>query len=245
MSIPKVIHYCWFGGKPKPKSVCCCIKSWRKYCPDYEIIEWNESNFDYTANRYAREAYEQKNWAFVSDYARLQIIWERGGIYLDTDVELIRSLDGLLTGEGFFGFESEKEVATGLGFGAVAGHPVVAALLADYKDIPFVREDGTLDTLSCPARNTATLCALGLRADNTMQTIQGISFLPTDYLCPMDYRTGKKRFTDHTYSIHHYDASWRSRAGRRSMALQRVVGVRVYAILYTRILSKLGGWEWP
>lgn len=244
MSIPKVIHYCWFGGSPQPKSVQRCIQSWKKYCPDYKIIEWNESNFGFSANRYAQEAYEQKKWAFVSDYARLKIIYDQGGVYFDTDVELIRPIDDLLKDEGFMGFENKTLVASGLGFGAIPAHPLIGALLSDYKDIPFVLEDGTLDTTPCPRRNTACLSSLGLRADNTMQLLQGIRFLPQDYLCPMDYYTGETTITANTYSIHHFDASWTSPVSRRSIALRRLVGERCYAILYTKILSKIGGWEW-
>ena len=125
MKIPKVIHYCWFGGNPKPKLVQKCIHSWKKYCPDYEIIEWNESNFDISScPLYVRQAYDVKKWAFVSDYARLKIIHTCGGIYLDTDVELIKSLDSLLEYNAFFGFEDGKYVATGLGFGAVSDNCV-------------------------------------------------------------------------------------------------------------------------
>lgn len=143
MSIPKKIHYCWFGRNPLPESAKKCIESWKKYCPAYEIIEWNEDNFDLTENRYAREAYEQKKWAFVSDYARLKIVYEQGGIYMDVDVELIKPLDELTELDGYMGFEKEIDgqmwIATGLGFGARAGHPIVGALLKDYEDIPFIK----------------------------------------------------------------------------------------------------------
>lgn len=105
MSIPKKIHYCWFGRNPLTESAKKCIESWKKYCPEYEIIEWNENNFDLTENRYAREAYEQKKWAFVSDYARLKIVYEQGGIYMDVDVELIKPLDELTELDGYMGFE--------------------------------------------------------------------------------------------------------------------------------------------
>ena len=133
MSIPKKIHYCWFGRNPLPESAKKCIESWKKYCPAYEIIEWNEDNFDLTENRYAREAYEQKKWAFVSDYARLKIVYEQGGIYMDVDVELIKPLDELTELDGYMGFEKEIDgqmwIATGLGFGARAGHPIVGDTL--------------------------------------------------------------------------------------------------------------------
>ena len=116
--IPKKIHYCWFGGNPLPELAIKCLESWKKYCPDYEIIEWNETNFNLDSCEYVREAYQAKKWAFVSDYARLKVVYDNGGIYLDTDVELIKSLDRLLKNKSFFGTETTGVVATGLGFGA-------------------------------------------------------------------------------------------------------------------------------
>ena len=144
MSIPKVLHYCWFGGAPKPKNIQNCIRSWKKYCPDYEIIEWNEQNFDVSQSLYTRQAYDARRWAFVADYARLKILYEQGGIYMDTDVELLRPLDDLLAYPAFFGFQHNNEVATGLGFGAEARSPVVKALLDDYDGLPFLLPDGSV-----------------------------------------------------------------------------------------------------
>lgn len=151
MSIPKVLHYCWFGGAPKPKNIQNCIRSWKKYCPDYEIIEWNEQNFDVSQSLYTRQAYDARRWAFVADYARLKILYEQGGIYMDTDVELLRPLDDLLAYPAFFGFQHNNEVATGLSFGAEAHSPVVKALLDDYDSLPFLLPDGSCDLT--PARN--------------------------------------------------------------------------------------------
>lgn len=251
MSIPKVIHYCWFGENPQPESVQHCIQSWKKFCPDYEIIEWNESNFDCSTNRYCREAYEQKKWAFVSDYARLKIINDQGGIYLDTDVELVKPLDDLLEYGAFMGFERAKpsasiprfQVATGLGFGAIPRHPVIQALLADYADIPFVLPDGTCDCTACPDRSTNTLVSLGLVPDDSLQMLGDVCILPAEYLCPQDFYSGKLTMTEHTYSIHHYDASWISSGARRSIALRHLVGNRVYRILYRVLLHHFSGWE--
>ena len=208
MSIPKVIHYCWFGGNPLPKPVKKCIRSWKKYCPDYKIIRWDESNFDINENRYAAEAYACKKWAFVSDYARLKIICDQGGIYLDTDVELLRPLDDLLDCQGFLGFQEGNSLATGLGFGAEAGQPMVRAMLDDYRDIPFLRGDGTRDMTPCPVRNTNSLLPFGLRADGTRQEVCGLQLFPQDYFCPISHRTGELHITNNTYSIHHFDGSW-------------------------------------
>ena len=191
MSIPKVIHYCWFGKGKMPKLAKKCIKSWKKYCPDYEIMCHNEDNFDLSQNRYLNEAYKAGKWAFVSDYARLKIIYDNGGIYLDTDVELIKPIDDLLLTKGFMGFDEKGIVATGLGFGAEKGNEIVSEFLKDYDNIPFVLPDGSYDLTPCPDRNTEALKRLGMDIKNTSQTFMDITFLPDEYLCPMNYYTGK------------------------------------------------------
>lgn len=208
--IPKTIHYCWFGGNPLPELAQKCIKSWKKFCPDFQIVEWNESNFDLSsAPRYVRQAYEAKKWAFVSDYARLRIIYENGGLYFDTDVELIRSPEQLLSYSAWFGFEEEQQIATGLGFGAEKGAPILADMLADYQDIPFVLEDGSYDLTPCPIRNTAALARAGLILNNTQQLLPGnVAVFPKEWFCPLDYLTGKLQKTKNTVSIHRYAASW-------------------------------------
>ena len=130
--IPKIIHYCWFGRNPKPELAVKCIKSWKKRCPDYEIIEWNEDNFDISScPLYVRQAYEAKKWAFVSDYVRLKVVYDEGGVYLDTDVELKKGLDALLAYDAYFGFEDGTHVNTGLGFGAVKGAPILKEMMQD------------------------------------------------------------------------------------------------------------------
>ena len=134
--IPKVIHYCWFGRKQKSPLMENCIASWSKYCPDWEIIEWNEDNFDVNFCPYAARAYKEKRYGFLTDAARLKIIYENGGVYLDTDVELRRSLDELLANEAWFGYGSATEINTGSGFGAVKGHPFVKILLEENLNRP-------------------------------------------------------------------------------------------------------------
>jgi len=244
MSIPKKIHYCWFGGKELPKLAKKCIKSWQKYCPDYEIICWNERNFDLSQNRYAKEAYENKKWAFVTDYVRLKVVYDEGGIYLDTDVEIIKNIDELLKYEAYMGFDEKGIVATGLGFGAEAGNKVIGKMLEDYDNIPFVLSDGSMDLTPCPDRNTETLMALGMDMKNTDQEFMGMRFLPREYLCPMDYYTGKKEITKKTYSIHHYCASWTSKKTKRTTAIKRIIGVKMYDKLYGKFLHKLNWLEW-
>ena len=244
MSIPKVIHYCWFGKGELPKLAKKCIRSWQKYCPDYQIICWNEDNFDISSNRYMKEAYEAGKWAFVSDYARLQIIYEQGGIYLDTDVELLKPLDHLLNAKGFMGFDEKGIVATGLGFGAEAGNPIIGEFLKDYRDISFYLADGSMDLTPCPDRNTQALERLGMDMKNTNQTFLDTVFLPKEYLCPMDYCTGKKTITKNTCSIHHYCATWTSKVTKRTTRLKRILGVKLYNKIYGKYLQNCKWLEW-
>ena len=244
MSIPKVIHYCWFGKGELPPLAKKCIKSWEKYCPDYEIVLWNEENFDFSCNRYMREAYESKKWAFVSDYARLKIVYEHGGIYLDTDVEIIKPFDDLLEKGAFMGFDEKGIVATGLGFGAEKGNEIIGEFLRDYDDIPFILEDGSFDLTPCPDRNTLALKRLGMDLSNKGGTFMNMTFLPCDYLCPMDYYTGKKTITENTHSIHHYCASWTSSVTKRTTRLKRILGVKLYDKLYGKFLHKFKWLEW-
>ena len=163
MAIPKMVHYCWFGGKPKPQGVISCIKSWEKFCPDYKIVEWNEDNYDITKNKYMHEAWLEKKWAFVSDYSRLDIVYNHGGIYLDTDVELIKNIDYLLKAEAFMGFEDGKSVNTGLGFGAVKGFELIKELLELYENLDFINSDGSLNTVACPVYTTKHLISKGMK----------------------------------------------------------------------------------
>lgn len=154
--IPKIIHYCWFGNNEKPDIIKKCIDSWKKYCPDYKIIEWNENNFDISAYDFTKEAYQQKKYAFVSDLARLLIVYENGGIYLDTDVELLAPIDALCNNSAFFVFESERRIASGLGFGAYKNAKSIKAMIDSYNGKHFFI-DGKMDTTPCPKINTKAL----------------------------------------------------------------------------------------
>lgn len=211
-TIPKIIHYCWVGGNEKPESVKYCIESWKKFCPDYKIIEWNESNYDFSKNEYMKQAYEAKKWGFVPDYARLDIIYEYGGIYLDTDVELIKNLDDILDCNSFFGFEDTGEgdffVACGLGFGAEAHNELIKKLRDYYDSVNFINTDGSLNLMPAPRHNAAVFKEYGVLMDNSLQDYQGNIFFPSDYFCPKVFKTGKTKITEHTYSIHHFSASW-------------------------------------
>lgn len=244
MRIPKVIHYCWFGRNKLSPLAEKCIASWKKYCPDYEIVCHNEDNFDISENRYAKEAYDAGKWAFVSDYARLKVLYENGGIYLDTDVEIIKPIDDLMKETGYMGFDDNGVVATGLGFACEKGNELVGKLLADYDDISFICPDGSYDLTPCPDRNSETLKRLGMDFDIKEQIFMGIHMLPEDYLCPMKYDTGKKLITENTYSIHHFSASWTSANAKRTLFVKRMIGVKLYNKLYGKFLHKLKWLEW-
>ena len=214
MTIPKIIHYCWFGRNPKPRLAEKCILSWKKFCPDYEIMEWNEDNFDLSAAPlYVRQAYEAKKWAFVTDYVRLKVVYDNGGIYMDTDVELLKAPDALLDHQAYFGYETQELVTTGLGFGAEKKAPIIREMMDLYQDIPFLLSDGSYDLTPCPRRNSQVLRKAGLRSDGSKQILPGnILILPRDYFCPLDYLTGKCRTTPNTVSIHWYSSSWFTKA---------------------------------
>ena len=216
--IPKKIHYCWIGGNPLPESAKKCIKSWKKYCPDYEIIEWNETNYDFTKVPYMKEAYEAKKWGFVPDYARLDIIYTHGGVYMDTDVEMVRSFDPLLKLPGFAGFQDAEQVNFGHGFGAEPGNPVIKALMDSYENIHFLKKDGTPDLTPSPRLNTDTLVeTCGLAANGTYQELDGMTVFPTEYFCPKSFSDGVIRKTKNTCSIHHFDASWFSDESKQNL----------------------------
>lgn len=206
--IEKKIHYCWFGGKPKPKSVIACIDSWKKFCPEYEIIEWNETNFDFNFCQYVAEAYSVKKWAFVSDVARLKIVYDNGGIYFDTDVEVLKSFDDLLNQKFFLGLEELDRINTGVGFGAEKGNAVIKALLDIYSDAHYIIEDGNSKPLTCPVYNTKALVGLGAVLNGAKLPFMGGTIYPEDYFSPISMKDGKLRVTKNTYSIHHFANSW-------------------------------------
>ena len=202
--IPKKIHYCWFGRGEKPKLAQKCIASWRKYMPDYEIIEWNEDNFDVNRNAYTQICYEQKKYAFLTDYLRLVIVEEQGGIYFDTDVEALRSFDDLLEYSAFFGFENNQFVNTGEGFGAEAHNPVVQQMLMEYE--PLL--DGTHGVIGCPQLNTDALLKFDLQLNGEKQALTDAVVFPEEFFNPRNSVTGELKKTANTYSIHWYSMSW-------------------------------------
>ncbi len=221
--IPKKIHYCWFGGNPLPQLALKCIESWKKYCPDYEIIEWNESNFDVNCCDYVKEAYEAKKWAFVSDYARFKILYDFGGIYFDTDVELIKPIDEIVARGNFMGRESEAklDVAPGVGIGTAENCAVCKKMLELYHTLHFLNKDGTFNETTVVKFTSNVLKKYGLSLKNEIQHVADIYVYPKEYFCPMDYITGKMNITDNTVSIHHYTSSWYDEEQSYALSLKK------------------------
>lgn len=217
--IPKILHYFWFGGKELPALEQQCVKSWREKCPDYQIQRWDESNYDVSKNRYMKQAYEAGKWGFVPDYARLDVIYQYGGIYLDTDVEVIKSFDSLLNLSAFAGFESRHLVAMGLGFGAGKGHPFLKRLMEDYEEREFLKGKNIYDLTASPFIQTETFRKYGLKTDNKIQKVMDVTVLPAECLNP-DYHM-ITHITENTFSIHHYSGSWTSEKNRESLNRMR------------------------
>ena len=209
--IPKTIHYCWFGRKPLPPLARRCIASWHKHMPDYEVKEWNEDNFDVNITPYTAQAYAAAKYAFVSDYARFWILYHEGGLYFDTDVEVVRPLDDIVSRGAFMGFEADPQedthtmaVAPGLGIGADAGQPLFRDFLDLYDTLTFdTRQMTTIVTYT-----TGLLLKKGLRYAQGIQVVEGVSIYPSEYFCPIDIVTKRLVVTPNTRTIHHYAGSW-------------------------------------
>lgn len=213
--ITKVIHYCWFGRNPLPESAQKCIASWRKYLPDYEIIEWNEDNYDVNSIPYTAQAYEAKKYAFVSDYARFKILYEYGGLYFDTDVEVIRPLGDIIASGPFMGFEIDPDgkgyrgdVAPGLGLGAFPKMELYSDIMKAYKTFKFLNEDGSTNTKTVVKYITEILETKGLSSVKGIQEIDGLTIYPKEYFNPLNDNTGVLKVTENTRSIHWYAKSW-------------------------------------
>ena len=226
--IPKKIHYCWFGGNPLPEDAVRCIESWKKFLPDYEICRWDESNYDISKIAYTREAYEAKKYAFVSDYARFDILFHEGGLYFDTDVEVIGNIDDIISAGPFMGCENEATpnapsgalgVAPGLGLGVNPGLGLYSEILAYYKDLHFINPDGSFNEMTIVKHTTNILVSKGLINTPEIQKVAGVTIYPKEYFCPLDYSTGVLKLTSNSRTIHHYTASWMDDCGKLTTKL--------------------------
>jgi mannosyltransferase OCH1-like enzyme len=236
--IPKKIHYCWFGRNSMPKLAKKCLESWKKKLPDYEIKEWNEDNFDVNIIQYTKEAYEAKKYAFVSDYARFKILHDEGGIYLDTDVEVLRNFDEFLVNESFTGFENIERVAPGLILGAKKNNTFIKEMYQSYNECHFINYDGTMNTETIVDRITTILIKRGLILNGKYQQISNLSIYPVEYFSPKSYETGKINLTSNTYSIHHFAASWKPRYQKTEKYIWNLLGLPNYQLI-SRFKNKL------
>ena len=214
-----MIHYCWFGGNPLPEDAKKYIESWRKYCPDYEIKEWNEKNFDINSNQYVKEAYESKKWAFITDYVRLYAMVNEGGIYMDTDVEVTKSLDQFLHHAAFSGFETDVDIPTGI-MACEKDFLLFKELLEDYNDRHFI-VNGQPDMTANVYVITQKCLEHGLKRNNQFQVVDGFALYPKDYFCPKDHKTGLINTTENTATIHHFAGSWVTGKERKWLEFER------------------------
>jgi hypothetical protein len=220
--IPKKIHYCWFSGNPIPDSLKRCMETWEKFCPDYEIIRWDESNYDISWSPYMVQAYERKKWGFVPDVARLDILYRHGGIYLDTDVELVRGLDELLYQPAFCGVEKWGVINPGGCSGAQQGNHAIKTILEIRQNETFVLADGTCNSISSGYADTMGICRLGMSPNGKTQTISTtITVYASEFFHPFDYASGETVVTENTFSIHHFSGTWLGENAARERALTR------------------------
>ncbi len=219
--IPKMIHYCWFGHGKKSELIQYCIRSWEKYLSDYEIHEWNEDNFDVNMSPYLQQAYAAKKWAFVADYARLWILNQYGGIYLDTDIEILKPLDPLLEMQCFVGFEA-KDMVNAAVMGATAQNKVVRTLLHDYSNANFLNEQGKRISPTIPIVLTQELMKQGLKLNGNMQKLSEVTVYPQSIFYPNNFLFIWGRTPQKTYTIHHAEQSWKSDMKKTSTLTQRL-----------------------
>lgn len=239
-TIPKKIHYIWIGGNPKPQIVLDCIESWKKYMPDYEIIEWNEDNYDVNKNDYMRQAYAHKKWAFVSDYMRFDILYNYGGIYVDTDVEFIKKIpDDILIHESFTGMESAGSVNPGLIYGCKPGDSMAKAMIESYQISIFNVEN----PITVNVRITNILMAYGFEQNDKFQIINGLAIYPAEFFCGYDQDVKEIYITKDTISVHHYAGTWTKRTKKQVARtyLKKIFGVEGYRkilMFYRKVAKK-------
>lgn len=243
--IPKVIHYCWFGRGEMPKLMQKCIKSWSKYCPGWKVVLWNEDNFDVNSTIWTKEAYQARKFAFVTDYVRLKVLYEQGGVYMDADVELTQSIDRFLEHEAFSGFESKTTAPTGI-IAAQAGQKVIKRWLDYYTDRPYLI-DGEPNMDPNVSFMTADLKSNGLIMNDSLQNIDGMVIYPQTYFCPLSVIEAEKKITGDTHAIHHFTSTWRTEKARKDFARVRRQKTKWYRALVwlrylpNRVVRKLFG----
>lgn len=221
--IPRIIHYCWFGRGIKPKLFQKCMKSWKKHLPEYQFVEWNEDNFDVDSIKYVKQAYEVRKFAFVSDYVRLHALYHYGGIYMDTDVEVLKPLDRFLGHEAFSGFEDDIYLQSGT-MGAQKNNPWIKEMLEYYSNKSFIKLDQTYDITTNTNIITNICLPLGLVQNGKYQELKnGVVFYPRTFFSPYDYIDGKSYLTDESYTIHHFAQTWLPRSVRIRSKMKRII----------------------
>lgn len=235
--IPKVIHYCWFGRNPLPPLAIKCIESWKKYLPDYEIKEWNEENFDVNIIPYTKEAYSVKKYAFVSDYARFWILYNYGGVYFDTDVEVIKPMDDIINNGAFMGCEYQLTpcVNPGLGLGAERGFEFGKEFLELYSKLQFIKSDGSLNLKTIVSYTTELLLSGGFINTNEIQDIKGLKIYPYEYFSPINTTSHRLHLTENTRTIHRYMASWQDNKERNWKTYFRKLLPEKFLLFYSKL----------
>ncbi|MFR3766751.1 MAG: glycosyltransferase family 32 protein [Blautia sp.] len=251
--IEKKIHYCWFGKGEKNKIIQKCIASWRSKCPDYELIEWNEDNFDVNANQFCAEAYKEKKWAFVSDYARIWILYHYGGIYFDTDIEVLRNFDKLLENDAFTGFEGMNGTEMVLQTGVIAcnkHNPVILKMLRYYEAYSLYAPDGSIRMEPNVIQFTKVFKEMGLVPIDKEQFVAGWRVYPRTYFTPIDPH-GNRNITKNSYTDHHFTSTWEEEdkqglvALRRSLKyrIEKRINIGIKKILGPYVVEKIRGWK--
>lgn len=237
--IPKIIHYCWFGHNPLPEEAKKCIASWKKYFPDYEIKEWNEDNFNVHIIPYTSEAYNAKKYAFVSDYARFWILYNYGGIYFDTDVEVIKSLDDIVSLGNFMGYECPSvnnsipvDIAPGLGLGATPKFHIIKRIMEIYEKKHFI-ENGKINTSITVVNYTSDLLReIGIQKyKDTIDKVGELYIYYPEYFCPLNHHTNILHITKNTRTIHHYTASWHSKSEKLKLKIAKILGPSITKLI--------------
>lgn len=233
--IPKKLHYMWLGRKPLPDNLRKCIESWKKFCPDYEIIEWNEDNYDIEKHPYMKQAYEAGAYGFVPDYARIDILYNEGGFYLDTDVELKRSIDDLRYQKAFCGVEKWQIINFGGLSGSVKGNPMLKEFLDARQDVFFLNADGRQNKNTCGFYDTRVALKHGYKINGSSQALGDINIYAYDYFQPYDYMSGIINETENTHSIHWFSGGWLDEKMKKANEAAK----KVYMELYQKALNNM------